>query len=811
MKDSLGLPPPVSLSEAGDSHGPKARNLARVMGLGFPVLPGEAFSNAWFQCFLQGPRGKARFRHALSAFEEPGASGALDGQDPVDPEFRKQLQASLAALALPFPWILRSSSGLEDGTKKSFAGGFLSLGPRESLEAATEAVLEIFDHATSPQTLARLLLDARDPREIALGILVQPYRSWDLFAVALSRDPQNPEAGVRIEATRDDPETFMQGAATRVELDPRDREQVKSLEQGLRAEFGIPLDLELGRAQGKWWVLQVRPQVLDPAQDPRVAWDRSLTKERYPQALSPYGGSGIEVAFGSGIRSLRRFLGIPESEEFAVARRQRGWIEANPEAFDFASKVRLEISAGAMARNLARAFGSWALRGFWLQDLRDFRAGQAGRGPRLGEDPGGFAAGLVLDTVLDFWDQAISKRVGDFEALVVEFRAELDAVDSELERALSAPELVALEARLRASLDRFLAPDLVIYALKEILSRITHEVADLLGLDSDPDRRARAFFWLEPNPTLEYRRDLQDLARIEPEDYPASRARRAFLERYGHTSESWDVYDPPLGERPEDLDRLVASLRGRELGPLSSTRDVDLIAERAQRLQSHPALKARVETLQARLEEVLSWDERHHWEATRVLPVVRKLLRQVGRELRRKGVLEAPQEVYFLEVEEAYLWLSQEDPLPRRGLVRRRREVFLQERARGRPSGEELLGLDTQRIQGVGASRGRAMGPARKVRSLADLAALEPGEVLVLERPDPLFSAGFPLAAAMVSETGALLSHGLLAAREVGIPAVIQIPGLFAEIREGELLGVDGNEGVVLRQGVQEPEGEPEC
>ncbi len=47
------------------------------------------------------------------------------------------------------------------------------------------------------------------------------------------------------------------------------------------------------------------------------------------------------------------------------------------------------------------------------------------------------------------------------------------------------------------------------------------------------------------------------------------------------------------------------------------------------------------------------------------------------------------------------------------------------------------------------------------------------------------------------AETGGFLSHGAIVAREYGIPAVVNIPGLMAQVRDGAELLVDGDNGTV--------------
>jgi pyruvate,water dikinase len=48
--------------------------------------------------------------------------------------------------------------------------------------------------------------------------------------------------------------------------------------------------------------------------------------------------------------------------------------------------------------------------------------------------------------------------------------------------------------------------------------------------------------------------------------------------------------------------------------------------------------------------------------------------------------------------------------------------------------------------------------------------------------------------------SGGYLSHGAIVAREYGIPAVVNIPGILADLRPGEKIVVDGDLGTVVRE-----------
>lgn len=71
------------------------------------------------------------------------------------------------------------------------------------------------------------------------------------------------------------------------------------------------------------------------------------------------------------------------------------------------------------------------------------------------------------------------------------------------------------------------------------------------------------------------------------------------------------------------------------------------------------------------------------------------------------------------------------------------------------------------------------------------------GYVLVCPSTDPAWVPLFLEAAALVMETGGVLSHGAIVAREFGLPAVVGIPDACQRFRTGQRLRVNGNTGEV--------------
>ncbi len=202
----------------------------------------------------------------------------------------------------------------------------------------------------------------------------------------------------------------------------------------------------------------------------------------------------------------------------------------------------------------------------------------------------------------------------------------------------------------------------------------------------------------------------------------------------------------------------------------------------------------------------------------------RRFLLQVGERLVLDGCLAEPSDIFFLLREEVDLALShggdwrgasqarrrsvqaaaQADaprvlgtpPPPSPGPIDPLYEAIAVRLAGRRPPAEGPEDPDI--LSGLAASPGVVTGTARVVRSLAEASKLSEGDIMVCEMTLPPWVPLFALAAAVVSDTGGVMSHCAIVAREFGLPAVVGTQTGTRTIRDGMTITVDGNRGVVL-------------
>jgi pyruvate,water dikinase len=205
--------------------------------------------------------------------------------------------------------------------------------------------------------------------------------------------------------------------------------------------------------------------------------------------------------------------------------------------------------------------------------------------------------------------------------------------------------------------------------------------------------------------------------------------------------------------------------------------------------------------------------EKNRYHIMMPLYMIRKMHLELGKRFNQRRIIQQPQDIFFLTVEEirGILHERSEFTSPQRlgARIGERKEeweanaqVLVPDLIWGEISSAELEPPITTKTEGlkvfhgIGLSPGVATGSA-KVSSLPAEKSLKAGEILVAPVIDPSWAPLFGLAGGLIVELGGLLSHGSIIAREYGIPAVSNVSGITKALKDGMLITVDGNKGEV--------------
>ncbi|MCC6166912.1 MAG: phosphoenolpyruvate synthase [Caldilineaceae bacterium] len=289
-----------------------------------------------------------------------------------------------------------------------------------------------------------------------------------------------------------------------------------------------------------------------------------------------------------------------------------------------------------------------------------------------------------------------------------------------------------------------------------------------------------------------------------------------FIARYGMRGPSEiDISRPSWAEAPASLLQMVV---------------VNLQAAPGAHRAKHAALAQAGEAAMARLVEkaaqgpwgwlrgrfvrrmarvvrsVLPVREHPKYLLIQVRGMTRRLVLDAGAQLQAQGRIDQVDDVWFLDLNELIAALEHPQQEVRSRIAHRRhdfRRYWHMTPPRVLTSEGEIVAaqyrhadLPAGALPGTPVSAGIVEGAAHVVLD-PQTARLRPGEILIAPFTDPGWTPLFLNAAGLVMETGGLMTHGSVVAREYGIPAVVAVPEATRKIQTGQRVRIDGTLGYV--------------
>jgi len=195
----------------------------------------------------------------------------------------------------------------------------------------------------------------------------------------------------------------------------------------------------------------------------------------------------------------------------------------------------------------------------------------------------------------------------------------------------------------------------------------------------------------------------------------------------------------------------------------------------------------------------------------------------VAKHLVKIGKLADQEDIMYLEFEQLRRWVGDLDNYPAAKLIteaKAKREAAMKikprdwvgtvtqwsmyeepyhglwgypERFEREQAGQHVKG----EVPGLAASPGVIEGIARVVKSPAEFDEVAQGDILVCIMTNPAWVVVFSKIAGIITDSGGVLSHSAVTAREFMIPAVVGTAKATAEIKTGDRVRLDGDNGIV--------------
>ena len=223
----------------------------------------------------------------------------------------------------------------------------------------------------------------------------------------------------------------------------------------------------------------------------------------------------------------------------------------------------------------------------------------------------------------------------------------------------------------------------------------------------------------------------------------------------------------------------------------------------------------------AKLRDAIRNRENMRLARTRMFGLYRDIYRQLGEQLAFYGQLDDAEDIFYLSVEDIYAYSDGRSiSAVLRPLVEARKAEFAEYETEQEPAHhfhthgvvycnndyeypfQEEIPLSGNELKGTGCYPGIVENNIRLIFSPEDELNLD-GQILCTVRTDPGWAPLFPTAGGILVERGSTLSHSAVVARELGIPAVVGIPGLTSIVKDRESVRMDGSSGRVVRLDVE--------
>ncbi|MEZ7129894.1 PEP/pyruvate-binding domain-containing protein [Nonomuraea sp. AD125B] len=759
--------------------GGKGANLGELVRNGFPVPPG--------------------FVVTTHAYDLAGRDGELPA------ELRREIAAGYEALGAG-PVAVRSSATAEDLPGAAFAGQQDTYLNVVGEQALLDAVRRCWGSLHTERAVAYRARLGIDDAGVSIAVVVQRMVEADTAGVLFTADPVTGDRErIVVDAGAGLGEAVVSGLVTpdHYEVDRRGRiayrpgrgevvvrsapsggvvhetrpdgrtarlpdavvAELAGLARRVAAHYGRPQDIEWAYAAGRLHLLQARPMTALPPPPPgRLNPVRRrltgilmeyLPVRPYPIDMTtwlPYGPAGLMGKVTGAFVIRGGFEGFLREEDGVVV----ALVPPRPRPTARALTAPFRLAAKAGRYDPAR----------WTEDRRFTGYLAAARD----------LAALDLGTLP--WEELIRvpRKALDLVAPVADLRIDyLPGTGLALLRLLAAVKLLRRGA---------LFPGLLAGAVTRTsetnwaLERLAELAVRTGALDDGP----------------------------KPAEFLA--AFEEFLREYGHreTASPILVTPPTWADAPETVLGLVRMLAAHPAPAAGEPGDA------LDRLLGHPLLRAprrreRMRRWVAAARAGIAFREDSHFYFTLPQPVLRRSLVELGRRLCAAGLLDRPEDVFHLRLEEL-------ESIGGEAALSGADGARLRELARARAAKrEELAGVrlidpaavfppaaadGDALVTGAPASAGTATGPVKVIREPAEFGRLAAGDVLVCPYTNPSWTPLFQRAAAVVVDSGGTASHAAIVAREYGVPAVMGTGTGTSVLADGQVVTVNGDAGTVV-------------
>jgi pyruvate,water dikinase len=683
-------------------------------------------------------------------------------------------------------YAVRSSANIEDDIKHSFAGQFRTVLNVNSVENITRAIKSVWDSAKNIKTKKYLKDRGLQTKNIFMAVIIQEMVRPVFSGVSFSKNPVTGLSEIIIEAVEGSGERFLQKGITPMrwirkwgawvevpeeEIIPVETiEKVGELTKILEDKYGSPIDLEWVFDGNSVYLVQLRSIT---KLDINI-YSNKISREFLPGIIKPLVWSvNTPLVNGAWVEILSKLTGNKDLDPSELSKQ-----------FYYRAYFDMKV------------FGKiFDLFGFPRETL-ELLIGIELEGPEKPSFKPGLKTYLLTPRILWFSFSLIGlgRRLKVFMSKMKKRFEYLSGIDIE----------AVNEKKLMSSIDRifYLGQktayyNIIVPILAMAYNRILQQFLKNIGLDyNSVDLGFEKDKLMKYNPHFHIAR-LKDIYRSGSGNNSIfEKELQRFIKDFGHFSDSGNDFSiPPWRENEKLLRQMIINFENKEAEDVKAIKIKDI---------KLPFFRRHLSNFLGRLAK----DYTINREAISSLYTFgygqfRDYFLSMGKLLKKKKYLREEEDIFYLylgEIRDMVEKKTRKDWM--RIVSERKRDI---EKSRHYKVPDIIYGNDespifegpSSNLRGIPTSHGSFTGPAKVLKGLKEMDKMENGDILIIPYSEVGFTPLFSKAGAVVSESGGILSHSSILARELGIPAVLSVNNACS-IPDNTIITVDGYKGEVI-------------
>ncbi|MGO4937929.1 PEP/pyruvate-binding domain-containing protein [Fundicoccus sp. Sow4_H7] len=727
-------------------------------------------------------------------------------------------------------YIVRSSGLLEDGLKTSFAGIFDSISDCHSLEEIMSAIRQCLVSLFKAEVIQYFQNNRLPFDQLKMAVIIQEQIQADISGVAFSMNPvQNTDQEMMIEYIHGSNEQLVQGKVTPKKISllwniiniptifdfPIEKlEELHQVVLKLNQNFGYPIDIEFCIHADTLYLLQVRPISSISSIVPEGSWTNANFRDG-GVAAQPIPNLMWSLYYASWQKSLSSFFidnqllkeeDVPELmlRQYAYPYWNIGIVKSVMQHIPGFIEKEFDEELGVQKNYLGDGRkSSISLSSLWYSikvafqlnqtTKRHFKAAESIRADLLD------SYSLHLEAINALSDKSPREAIELLWITLIE-DAYMEAESTYFKQVFINTVQLSMK---KNSLLKVLTTEQLFQLLSHI-GNISHT--------KPIDALQAILHIIQDNEVL-----LKDWKNCSPEElikwfsshpeHSLTQVLLNFQNEFGyHSQRELYLLEPSYSESLKPIIEMIQwyisnpTSLDLELQAAFDQSDIKQILE----TMVKPSKINKIQKQIMYLRHMMWWREEFKDISTRYYHLIRQISLKLGQRYQSLGYINDKNDLFFATKESTISFIKNAISIEDLQREIAYNQLYTQSYRHFQPAGDLFESIQTPHdsgkltLSGLGASNGIVTGKVKVLKDVSDIHSLEAGDILVTTFTDTGWSYAFSMIAGLITETGGVLCHASIVAREFDIPGIVAATGACSQLKTGMTITMNGSNGEII-------------